>query len=202
MYSLIRNTFVALSLLAFAAVATAAPITVPFTFTAGTPAKAAEINADFQALVTAINALSVRVDKLDGITPAAALTAADVVGTYSCHFFGTAMTAPPAIAPAMPANILETRTLNGTLTIVNGGTGTFVGTRNSFKQANGLTAVLGVTIPAPVPTTPPIAWTVAGGVLSIPSVTNFTIASGGSLLINAGYDNAGGTSNINICVRN
>lgn len=37
-------------------IANAAPATVPNTFTAGTPVKAADVNANFQALVDAINA--------------------------------------------------------------------------------------------------------------------------------------------------
>ncbi len=54
-----------------------AQVTVPHTFTSGTPAKASEVNAYFQALVTAINSVSDRVAKLEGT-----ITAADIVGTY------------------------------------------------------------------------------------------------------------------------
>jgi cytoskeletal protein RodZ len=55
-----------------------AQTTVPNTFVAGTPAKAADVNADFQALVTAINNLATRVSKLEG-----KFTAADIAGTYA-----------------------------------------------------------------------------------------------------------------------
>jgi hypothetical protein len=46
--------------------ALAQSVTVPNTFAAGQPAKAADVNANFQALVTAINALETRVSKLEG----------------------------------------------------------------------------------------------------------------------------------------
>jgi hypothetical protein len=56
-----------------------AQTTVPHTFAAGTAARAAEVNANFEALATAIDALAARVDKLEG----GAVTEADVVGSYS-----------------------------------------------------------------------------------------------------------------------
>ncbi len=56
-----------------------AQTSVPNTFVAGQPAKAADVNADFQALVTAINALTTRVTKLEGTTVAAA----DLAGTWT-----------------------------------------------------------------------------------------------------------------------
>jgi hypothetical protein len=52
---------------------------VPHTFTAGSPAKASEVNANFAALVTAVNALEARVAALEN--PLAA-TVASVAGTY------------------------------------------------------------------------------------------------------------------------
>lgn len=56
-----------------------AQTTVPHTFTAGSPAKASEVNANFAALVTAVNALAARVSALEN-PPAA--TVASVAGTY------------------------------------------------------------------------------------------------------------------------
>ena len=61
----------------FSALALAA--SVPFTFTAGAPAVAAEVNANFTALANAITTLEAKVASLEG---ANALTAADVAGTY------------------------------------------------------------------------------------------------------------------------
>lgn len=56
-----------------------AQTTVPHIFTPGTPARAVEVNANFQALVTAIDSLTARVRKLEG----GPVTDADVVGNYS-----------------------------------------------------------------------------------------------------------------------
>jgi hypothetical protein len=56
-----------------------AQTTVPHNFTSGTAARASEVNANFQALVTAIDNLSARVARLEG----GPVTDADVVGTYS-----------------------------------------------------------------------------------------------------------------------
>lgn len=72
-----RYSFVGLLLLALNSTVLA-QTTVPFTFTSGTAAKASEVNADFQALATAIDNLTARVSKLEG-----QFTAADVAGTYA-----------------------------------------------------------------------------------------------------------------------
>jgi hypothetical protein len=56
-----------------------AQTTVPNTFVAGAAAKAADVNANFQALVTAINALTTRVTKLEG----SSIAAADLAGTWT-----------------------------------------------------------------------------------------------------------------------
>lgn len=50
--------------LAIASGAHAAPLTVPNTFTAGTPAKAAEVNANFSAVQSAVNANISEIDAL------------------------------------------------------------------------------------------------------------------------------------------
>src|SRR3954454_13262447 len=55
-----------------------AQVTVPFTFSAGSPARASEVNGNFQALVNAINGLTARVAKLEG-----QITAADLEGSYT-----------------------------------------------------------------------------------------------------------------------
>lgn len=56
---------------------------IPFTFTSGTPIVASEVNSNFQSLATAINALSARVDKVEG----KGLVAADLVGAYRVNGF-------------------------------------------------------------------------------------------------------------------
>lgn len=55
-----------------------AQTTVPHTFTAGAPARASEVNANFAALATAIDAVIARVAALESPT----LTMAAVAGTY------------------------------------------------------------------------------------------------------------------------
>ena len=52
---------------------------VPYTFSAGAPAVAAEVNANFSALANAITALEAKVAALES---GGTLTAADVAGTY------------------------------------------------------------------------------------------------------------------------
>ena len=61
-------------------------ISIPNPIVAGTPANAAAVQGNFQALADAINVLSARVDKLDGTTP---LTASDMVGQYDISQFRT-----------------------------------------------------------------------------------------------------------------
>jgi hypothetical protein len=74
-----RYSFVGLLLLVFSSTVLA-QTTVPFIFPPGPAAGArfSEVNANFQALATAIDALTARVSKLER-----PLTAADVAGTYA-----------------------------------------------------------------------------------------------------------------------
>ena len=83
-----RNTIAAVLLFA-TGVAHAA--SVPNTFTAGSPARASEVNANFAALVTAVTALEGKVTTLENKVAAleaanGPLTTADVVGSY--HLMG------------------------------------------------------------------------------------------------------------------
>lgn len=72
-----RNTIAAVLLFA-TGVAHAA--SVPNTFTAGSPARASEVNANFAALVTAVTTLENKVAALEAAN--GPLTTADVVGSY------------------------------------------------------------------------------------------------------------------------
>jgi hypothetical protein len=72
-------SFLRLLVLCACGEAALAQTTVPHTFTSGTPARATEVNANFQALATAIDTLAARLDKLEG----GPVTEADIVGgTY------------------------------------------------------------------------------------------------------------------------
>src|SRR4051812_7194615 len=88
-----------------------AQTSVPHSFSSGQPARAAEVNANFQALATAINNLTARVDRLEG----AAVTAANVAGTYQLFGLQT------GIAPS-GSGLIETITYTGTVTLAGGGT--------------------------------------------------------------------------------
>lgn len=56
-----------------------AQTTVPHIFTPGTPARATEVNQNFQALATAIDGVAARLAKFEGTAP---VTDSDIVGTY------------------------------------------------------------------------------------------------------------------------
>ncbi|MEJ0037856.1 MAG: hypothetical protein WDO68_17575 [Gammaproteobacteria bacterium] len=108
-----------LSILALCAVGQTAmsQTTVPNTFTVGTPAKAAEVNADFQALATAIDALATRVGKLEG----GATVDTDIVGTYKVSFLqvGVGWTGGPATIEAISyeATLMFAADHTGTLAV-------------------------------------------------------------------------------------
>lgn len=57
--------------------AQAADVTIPNKFTAGTPARAAQVNDNFSALASAVNTMNARLSALES-----AVTSADVIGTY------------------------------------------------------------------------------------------------------------------------
>lgn len=62
---------------------------VPNTFESGQPANAADVNANFTALATAIDNLATRVTTLESASGDSALTLEDLVGnTYCIAFFG------------------------------------------------------------------------------------------------------------------
>jgi hypothetical protein len=79
-----RYSFAGLLLFAFSSTALA-QTTVPYTFTAGTAAKASETNADFQALVTAINAgiVGYEVIRTNSTAPAGSGLSGGTTPTYS-----------------------------------------------------------------------------------------------------------------------
>ena len=92
-----------------------AQASVPNTFVAGNPAKAAEVNANFQALVNAINSVSARVANLEG-----EITSSDLVGTYALHQFQTEL-------GGGSSERVEVYTGGGTVTLAADGTGTISG---------------------------------------------------------------------------
>lgn len=67
-----------------AGIAAAYAVTVPHTFVAGDPARAADVNANFAALATAVTALEDRVTAIEDNT----VTVADLAGTYRIQTVG------------------------------------------------------------------------------------------------------------------
>ena len=119
MKNLVRFLVLAL----FSALALAA--SVPYTFSAGSPAAAAEVNADFAALVSAVTTLEAKVAALEGA--AAALTVADVAGTYRYLTLANKSGADSAAFAINTSSSVE----DASFTFDAGGTFSFSGTRKS-----------------------------------------------------------------------
>src|SRR5687767_1265551 len=102
-----RHAFAAIAL-SILATASSAQVSVPFTFSAGSAARASEVNGNFQALVTGINALADRVTKLEGN-----IVTADLVGTYAWSGLQVGLIA---------GGTVETISYSGTATLAADGT--------------------------------------------------------------------------------
>ncbi|WP_157263480.1 hypothetical protein [Azohydromonas aeria] len=180
-----RKPLVALSL-SLAASWAAAQVTLPYTFKPGMPAKAAEINADLQALATAINGLNARVQKLEGT-----ITAADLAGTYAVNQFQTEIGGNPGARVAA-------YTGRGTLTLAANGTGTLKGNTEVGSQLN-LPSLSRSTRNHPQPQES-FKWSYASGALTIWGMPA-TVVAGGRLLVitTAGTDD--GTNAIVLLTR-
>lgn len=88
-----------------------AQVSVPNTFTSGTPASAAQVNANFSALVSAINSVDSRLKSIEG---SQALSLQELVGNYNLMMFGNGISTAG----------VTTKRITGTATIVavqNGG---------------------------------------------------------------------------------
>lgn len=176
-----RSVLVALSMTVLCGVASA-QTTVPNTFTAGTAAKAAEVNANFQALATAINALATRVARLDGPP-----TAAGLAGTYAVNGIQT------ELVPGSGSGRVIVYTYEGTATFAANGTGTF--SLNSKGHNLLFTSPLTTTRSAVNSSTgaTPFTWSLAGNTLTALDGA-FSIVSGGQLLIRSTVNPADGTN--------
>lgn len=88
-----------------------AQVNVPNTFTSGSPASAAQVNANFHALASAINSIDSRLKSIEG---SQALSLQELVGTYNLMMFGNGVSTMG----------VTTKRIAGTATIVavqNGG---------------------------------------------------------------------------------
>lgn len=200
MRHVIRNVLIAFSFTACSAVWAATTVPFPI-FVAGHAAKASEVNANFEALASAIDAqaaintaqaaeiaaLTSRVTKLD--TPSA-VTAADLVGTYAVHGLGfqvsrlAALSVDPIGYPPDGTTDPEIFSHQGTLQLLSNGTGTA-----NMSLSSTTTVMPNPTrnefVVSPVVTPSNLTsftWTLTNGQLLI-SGLSFTIATGGRLLI-------------------
>lgn len=153
---------------AVSSVGVMAQVTVPNTFAAGSPARAADVNANFQALATAINGLTTRVNRLEG-----GLAAADIPGTYN---FSVLNLMPLAGAPN---DFWDVNVVKSTLTLAAGGTFTSTGTESNASCCGSGT------------------WSYAGNVLTLtlsgPEVLTFQTLAVGNLFITSRSRGAGVT---------
>lgn len=176
-------SIIALSLLILSASASA-QISVPNTFAAGDPARAADVNDNFQALVTEINALSSRVTKLEG-----QVTSSDLVGTYTINQFQSELGDGGHVAAY---------TGGGTVTLAADGTGTISGNTELGYQLSvpggSLTA-----IDRPQ-ATESFSWSLTDGTLTAFGGT-FSVAVGGRLLVRTSANPVDGTNVILLLTR-
>lgn len=174
MLSSIRSLLVALLLLNYSAIATAAT-TVPYTFTAATPISASEMNANFQALATAI-------DKLSSTTP----TVAELAGTYRLTGFQTEL----GPSPSTIIGTTKVETYGGTVTLSADGTSTWSGTVTHATlraQVDNTTTAAGEVFSLPYGVGPAAVtgtWSIVGGnTISVSWGGVFSIMAGGRLLV-------------------
>jgi hypothetical protein len=184
-----RAAAFALSVLASALPATA-QTTVPYSFSAGSPAKAGEVNANFQALATAINALSARLDKAEG-----KLTAADIVGTYRFQSL------QPEIGngPYVRFDVFDgtiTFKADGTITLQASG----VGAQLDIRGGNG-TPVTGTVLPKSGSGVETGTWSLSGTVVTLDGTEKLYAADGGRLMVSASINPADATTKMIILIR-
>ncbi len=174
-----------------------AETTIPHTFTAGTPALASEVNANFHTLVTAINALEGRIDKLEG-----QIAFADIVGTYAIAGLQTGLHAV--------TNIGGIEVISWTGTITFAGDGTFAAVFGNDKHSlqwsvlnpnPAFSAGLGSQITDDSSAEINAGtWDLVGGAVSLTlldpnsSPAQFHAVSGGRLLVGSAHNNLDATN--------
>ena len=181
-----RNTLIAF-LVALAAPAVFADISVPNTFSPGAPARAADVNANFTALVNAINALGTRVSKLEG-----QITQADLAGTYSIQRYQSELSGDPGSHVAVYV-------AGGTATLAADGTGTFVAPAETGTSLNVQARTVGPFSGAG-PASNNFTWSYSGGVITAFNGT-MAVVAGGRLLIHVTNNPSDGTAHVMFLTR-
>jgi len=182
-----RTQYLALAIAALTLVGphASAQVTVPNTFVAGAAARAADVNANFQALATAINGLAARVAKTEG-----QVVMADLVGTYALSRMQT------EIGVGRVANYIS----GGTLTMAANGTATLSGLTERGNQLNLVGTGSLITISRTDPAVN-LTWSYTGGKVVFDGVTPLSVADGGRLLISTQSNTADGTAVLLLFVR-
>jgi hypothetical protein len=164
--------------------ASSAQTTVPFTFSAGSAAKASEVNGNFQALVSSLNALATRVAKLEG-----QITTADVAGTYTISGLQTGL---------IPPQTVETIAYSGSVTLAANGTYTAVLLGNGFDLVVGGARTLHTTNDNLGGT-----WSLSGNTVALTGdiPAQFATAAGGRVLVTSSFNNTDGSNVLLVFVR-
>ena len=160
----------------------AAQTTLPFTFAPGTVAKASEVNANFQALLTAIN-------RLEG-----QISAADIPGTYALASMGFYIDSTPQ--SGMMTNNARVEQISTNATATFNANGTFILTQETtngsalaldfLKNGSNVVTAQAVTQSAAPPPTGSGTWSLSGRTLTVTTSNGggtFTAAVGGRLFI-------------------
>lgn len=184
-----RNLFAVFVLSLTATTSVVAQTTLPFTFAPGTVAKASEVNANFQALLTAINKLEEKVSKLEG-----QISKEDVVGTYVLSTFNVRVSSGGTGESPRVEHTATNGTATFSLDMDMNGTFSVSGEANYglelvFNFQNGppstsATAAIQPSTPGPIIGG---TWSLSGRTLAITSPSGvsgeFTAAAGGRLFI-------------------
>ncbi|MDE2420859.1 MAG: hypothetical protein KGO49_06730 [Gammaproteobacteria bacterium] len=163
---------------------------IPYTFSAGTPIVADQVNTNFQSLATAISNLQTTVGKLNG---SVALTSTDLVGTYSMNYLQNELHGQTGSGGYAE---VDSYTSGGTVTLNSDGTGTMTGinetgtnlTISGGNTSIGQGSVQGTAAVHASAGSNTFTWSYSGNnvALTIGSQTvNFTVVAGGKLLINS-----------------
>lgn len=160
----------------------AAQVTVPNSFTSGQAASASQVNANFSALVSAINATNARVTKLEGTD----IVAADLVGTYKFSLLHSELN----------DNHIAHYVQRGTVTLNANLSSSYSVTGQGFQfNPNGNATPSAGAFPGQTTDTGTSSWTYGSSILNIVGMGDFFVTAGGKILIraNASGDASSGT---------
>jgi hypothetical protein len=165
----------------FLGAAAHAQVTVPNTFQPASPAKASEVNANFTALATAINALTARVAKLEGT-----IVAADLVGTYAMSGLGVETN----------NNHIAHYAFQGSIVLNANGSASYTVTQTGHQTNIGGTPFTDFAFPGGGTSSGTTTWTFANGVVTITGLNSFNVSGGGKVLVAANTGTGNPVNNV------